>query len=349
MTRGTDMEKSAEFLRLALPYMTRYRIPVTPQNYAVWYTYVSGANAALTGAIDAIIAQQRDLDETTTETLYRQFLDPADGSRLEKTRSTVQALVEEVSRSLSMAHGEVDRYQSSLRDCSARIAQNDDPVKVRGILSDLVSSTRQMNDGTTELRDRLDESRNEAARLREELALARAEANSDVLTGLANRKALAAAWLEISGSTETTRGDWLLIADIDHFKSINDSYGHLLGDKVIKAVAQSMRKLIKGKDLAARIGGEEFVVLLPDTPEVGALTVAESIRRAVEATRIIKPSSNEEIRRVTISIGVTRIAASEALELGLARADQALYRAKEGGRNRVEVLTAPELQQVAAA
>lgn len=348
MTQATNMEKSAEYLRLALPFMTRYRIPVTPQNYAVWYTYVSGQNAGLTRAIDEIVSQQRDLDEAVTQTLHRQFLDPPDGSKLEKARTTVQALVEEVSRSLSVAHGEVDRYESSLRDCSARIAKNDDLEQVRGIVADLVSSTRQMNDGTSELRDRLDESRNEAARLREELAQARAEASMDVLTGLANRKALAAAWDELGAASESTRGNCLLIADIDHFKSINDSYGHLLGDKVIKAVAQSMRKLIKGKDLAARIGGEEFVVLLPDTPREGALTVAQSIRRAVETARIVKPSTNEEIRRVTISIGVTEIASGETLEIGLARADQALYRAKEGGRNRVEFVQA-QLSQAAAA
>lgn len=332
------MEKSGEFLRLALPLMARYRVPVAPPNYAVWYNYVSGANSALVRAIDTRIAQNQPIDESITRLLYREYLDPSDGTRLESARHTVQALVEEVSRSLTTARGEVDRYESSLRDCSERIEHSDDQGNVQEVITALVTSTRQMNDGAVELRARLDESRGEAMRLREELELARAEANTDVLTGLANRKAFSATWRELIASAEGSRGNCLLMADIDRFKSINDRYGHLLGDKVIKAVAQAIRNLIKGKDLAARIGGEEFVILLPDTPRDGALTVAQSIRRAVEAARIIKPSTGEEIERVTISIGVTELVPDEDIDAAVARADQALYRAKDGGRNRVEFI-----------
>ena len=133
----------------------------------------------------------------------------------------------------------------------------------------------------------------------------------------------------------------VVIGDIDKFKSINDTYGHLTGDKIIKAVATSIANQTKGKDLAARFGGEEFVVLLPETPLSGGVAVAELIRKCIEKARFVNAKSGEELRRVTISLGVTELIHGEPLEAAIARADAALYRAKEGGRNRVESQLAP--------
>ena len=129
----------------------------------------------------------------------------------------------------------------------------------------------------------------------------------------------------------------LLIGDIDKFKSVNDNYGHIFGDKIIKVVATAFANLTKGKDLAARFGGEEFIILLPDTDLMGAAAVGESIRKAIENGRVYNPKTGEEIDRVTISIGVTELIHGEPLEDTIARADAALYRAKESGRNRVEI------------
>ena len=102
-------------------------------------------------------------------------------------------------------------------------------------------------------------------------------------------------------------------------------------------VATAFANLTKGKDLAARFGGEEFIVLLPQTPLEGAATVAESIRKSIAKGRIYNPKTGEEINRVTISIGVTALIHGEAIEDTIARADEALYRAKESGRNRIEL------------
>ena len=143
---------------------------------------------------------------------------------------------------------------------------------------------------------------------------------------------------ELDGQPEEdSPGHCLLLGDIDHFKSVNDTYGHLLGDKVIKFVAKVFKDGTKGQDLAARFGGEEFAVLLPDTPLSGATAVAENLRKAVEAGRLRRTDTGEAVRQVTISIGATILLPGEPAGATISRADAALYRAKQGGRNRVEV------------
>jgi two-component system cell cycle response regulator len=127
----------------------------------------------------------------------------------------------------------------------------------------------------------------------------------------------------------------VLVLDIDYFKSINDSYGHDCGDDVLREFAVRVRKSIRGIDLACRIGGEEFVVVMPETDMAVAATVAERLRRKIAA----EPFPIEQGRRnidVTISIGIASLESPQdnAAQL-LKRADQALYRAKRDGRNRV--------------
>ena len=157
------------------------------------------------------------------------------------------------------------------------------------------------------------------------------------MTALANRTGLKESMDTMRSEDENKSVTHsLLIADIDKFKNINDTYGHIFGDKIIKVVAKALQKLTKGKDIAARFGGEEFVVVLPDTNINGGVAVSESIRQNIENGRIFNPKTKEEIQRVTISIGVTTFDINEDINVVIERADAALYRAKAGGRNRVE-------------
>ena len=123
----------------------------------------------------------------------------------------------------------------------------------------------------------------------------------------------------------------LIVFDLDHFKAINDRYGHLAGDAVLGAVGGRMNSVLRGSDLKCRYGGEEFLILLPDTPSQGALRVAETLRREIEGTSI---PWNDDTLRVTASFGITAITPGEMDPLAaIARADEALYRAKQDGRN----------------
>jgi diguanylate cyclase len=132
----------------------------------------------------------------------------------------------------------------------------------------------------------------------------------------------------------------MLMGDIDHFKRINDTYGHMFGDQVIKGVAQIIHATVKGGDLAARFGGEEFAVFLPDTSLEDAVALAEKIRSSVGRMRIKRSGTQEFIDQITISLGAAGGRIGEGLEALIERADKSLYRAKQTGRNRVESLSA---------
>ena len=158
------------------------------------------------------------------------------------------------------------------------------------------------------------------------------ESLTDPLTGLFSRRFIERLFSGDSLDAIGGSGISVLMCDIDHFKSINDTYGHLGGDEVLKAVAHEIRKGCRSTDRVVRYGGEEFAVILPDTPVEGACIVAEKIRRGVAG--LVVSVEGREIRS-TISIGGTeRFAKGESLKSILSRADECLYKAKMGGRNR---------------
>ena len=158
----------------------------------------------------------------------------------------------------------------------------------------------------------------------------------DVLTGAYSRRGfLSLAESEISRALRMQRPTALLVLDLDHFKQVNDRYGHPAGDVVLRRFTEITRTCLRREDLLGRFGGEEFMVLLPDTAPSAALVVAERIRTAVHATRVI--SVHHHIR-FTVSIGVANIVGRGTLEELLKLADSAMYLAKSRGRNRVEVV-----------
>ncbi|MYM22636.1 diguanylate cyclase [Duganella sp. FT135W] len=168
------------------------------------------------------------------------------------------------------------------------------------------------------------------------LALLEQQALSDSLTGLLNRRAfekeaIAAVLRSARSSAPITVG----IADVDHFKNINDQYGHAVGDALLKAVAAAMRSVARDTDIVARMGGEEFGLLFPNASIEQARQAAERIREAVALIRL--PLDDKIYVQVTISIGLSRLVGCKSVDQALVAADQALYSAKNKGRNRIEV------------
>lgn len=162
-------------------------------------------------------------------------------------------------------------------------------------------------------------------------------ASHDMLTGILNARAYYAACEQhISAASRVGHSYAVLFVDLDHFKAVNDTYGHAAGDAVLKAVAHSLGRSIRKSDALGRIGGEEFSVFLPNTTREGAVLLGESVRAAIER---LNPSIGDRNLRVTASIGVAVCSVpGEAMHAIQQRADQAMYAAKSQGRNRVSVL-----------
>ena len=165
----------------------------------------------------------------------------------------------------------------------------------------------------------------------------RALALQDELTGLHNRRYIQQTLVQaVAQSLRYQRPLAVLMLDIDHFKRVNDTHGHLSGDKVLQDLAQCIRQRLRAQDIAGRWGGEEFIVILPDTDAAGARIVAEQLRVAVERMRFTTLSGQPLAQ--TVSIGLHALQGGDDGERDLvAMADRALYLAKERGRNRVEL------------
>ena len=171
-----------------------------------------------------------------------------------------------------------------------------------------------------------------------------AQSRVDTKTGLLN----ASTWeqeavTEIARAIRTNSPLALALVDIDHFKSVNDTYGHLAGDKALRAVTDALRNQLRVYDLAGRFGGEEFAILLPQAREMDALNVAERLRAHVAAMSIPVDDNDESgpVIKLTISVGVAALnGGSQELTDMLAAADAALYHAKETGRNKTHVVSA---------
>jgi diguanylate cyclase len=127
----------------------------------------------------------------------------------------------------------------------------------------------------------------------------------------------------------------LVMCDIDHFKTFNDTWGHQTGDQVLRLVANCLSENVKGRDTAARYGGEEFAVILPQTSLADAVGLADQIRGKVESKKLVKKSTGDILGMITISMGVAQYNPQESLDEFVARADTCLYAAKHAGRNRV--------------
>lgn len=269
--------------------------------------------------------------------------------RLESFQSNLQAASEDYvgqqsqSRELNnQLREQVDCLQSSVQDAADLTSLK---TVLEGRLEGLLSTMDQHQSARDErekdvaarlqsLASRVATMEQEALGFRANLEEQRQKALIDPLTSLPNR----AAWEERLGREmalwQRDKNSLLVgILDLDHFKRINDGYGHLAGDRVLKIVAKVLKKNLRATDFIARFGGEEFVVLMPATQVTAGLALLDQLRTAVEQCPFHFKS---EPVVITVSVGVTALRAGERSDTALKRADQALYRAKESGRNRVE-------------
>ena len=339
-----EHERTMAFAEVALGQIRSLRQTAIPRNYEIWYVYATGYNAALNKIINETLARNGKLTEADLEQIYDTYLSHIKTTdRIDKVGARVIGEIDDVMGLLTDALSMSSSYDASLDGASRKLSSANTREQVQAIVEALVKSTREMRDTNKVLEERLLLSKSEIGNLQQSLEAIRAESLTDPLTGLGNRKYFdrmieQAVQHALAGNEPLS----LLMFDIDHFKSFNDSYGHLTGDQVLRLVAMSLKQTIKGQDITARYGGEEFAVVLPNTALRQALTVADHIRRAVMAKELKKKSTGEILGRVTISVGVSMLKQGDDTDSLIERADACLYAAKRNGRNRVICEVDPE-------
>jgi diguanylate cyclase len=328
-------QQSAELLRMVLPLMARHSAAFHPLSYSVWYEYVAGTNPALRAALDARLAQAAPLTDRDIEVLFDAHVAMRDIDSSARMRAEIARMIENVDGVAVEAGQEVQQYGNELDGYRERLRDDIGKDSLNQVVSALIGETTRVRVKTGVYHEHLKKSSEEVERLRGELELVQGLALTDPLTGLLNRRGLDHEIERISHGS--LQGCTLLIMDIDHFKAINDAHGHLLGDKVIIAVANVLRACTGERGPIARIGGEEFAVLLSHTSSAGGVELAERIRAAVEQGKIRRADTDESIGNVTVSLGLATCGDNEQFEAMIARADRALYQSKAAGRNRVTV------------
>jgi diguanylate cyclase len=321
--------------------MRAHGIPLTSQNYAVWHEYHVSGDIRLRRAIDILISNRRVPDERALHRLYTRFCAPVRETLA--LRDIAQRALETLQQANGMIgdmQGAASEFSETLRSAEADLAGNcpncPGEAHLKPLLDRLAGDTRDMIRHSKLLVRRLNHSSDRIDELEQYLNEARREAATDPLTGLANRRAFDAALREHAAKAMNSGHPLsVLIADVDNFKKINDAYGHDTGDDALRMVAGCLTQAVRGRDTAARHGGEEFAVLLPDTATGGARTVAEHIRNAVACSHLTTQGGG--VVCVTLSIGAASYRAGEKLSDLVARADRALYCAKQAGRDRVAV------------
>lgn len=328
-------DQAAEYLRLALRELGRYNLPATPFNYSVWYEFLSKVNPELTLALKEHLSKSGDISVEDAYRLYLYHIVNRGQAVIDKVKASFLEVVKEILSDISSTGEDISGFENYLVNFSRRIEKTDNEKAFRTSLKELIIEVKKIESSSTMLEDRLKSADEEVKVLQSKLKETEWFATTDALTGLLNRRSFEEKLVQHTTSNNSHQILSLIMLDIDHFKRVNDTYGHLTGDDLLRVIAKTLKDYVRGKDIVCRYGGEEFIILLRDTPIQGAVTVAEKIRTHFASMSWKQKSTGVSMGRVTLSCGVSQYRPKEPIEAFVQRADIALYQSKKMGRNQV--------------
>jgi len=311
----------------------------TPLNYFVWYQFIKGDNPPFRKEMDAILNDPFGYSDRVGKRLYEQYLmdESEDDSEFDRA---FRRLVDMMVKKMNIWSDKLNDHTQKLDDCANSLSNpNLNAAEIKDISNTMVSHAQSMNESSKAFQRDMKESSEEVKNLRDQLIEAQASALTDELTEIGNRKAFNNAIKELTLLADQAGEPnrlCMIISDIDHFKKFNDTYGHLVGDSVLRYYANTMKKKQQSNETICRYGGEEFVILLENSSLEQARIRAEEIRAAIEASTLKRKNSSEPLTTITASFGVAFYHGNdETSDEFLGRADKALYKAKNSGRNKV--------------
>lgn len=291
----------------------------------------------LSDALNGLLVNRASVDQAQLDNLYTAHVAPSNfAEKIDVAGTRVRKEIEVVLVEIDVAARQTAVYAATLQDGSSRFAADLSPAESLEVIETLLRSTIEVGAKNKELERRLTASGAEIKRLQDDLETVRADSLNDPLTGLGNRKRFDQAIADAIEHAKRNSTPFCVLADdVDHFKRINDRFGHSVGDQALRHVAISLNESVREDDIVCRYGGEEFAVILPGATLDEAGMVAERIRQAIAQRRLVRRSTGERIDTLTISIGVAMFRAGDTALSLYDRADTCLYAAKRDGRNRV--------------
>ena len=312
-------------------------ITPTPRAFEVWHVHLSGASPELSRHVEALRRHSGSLSPAAIDDVYARHIAPEHDEHsasegAEALRQEAQGIVEDIAAS----GAELQRYGDALSSYSNRLREDRSVESLAQAVAMLTAEMARASERNRALEQQLSAATARVARLRDSLSNIKHEAKTDGLTGLCNRKAFD---VRLRRAVTAGKADGVpvsvLMIDVDHFKRVNDTHGHHVGDLVLPLIGRLLSENVKGRDTAARYGGEEFGIILAGASRRAAATVAEQIRAALASKSLGTKMPGEGRTSVTVLVGVAEFRPGDMAASLIARADEALYRAKRAGRNRV--------------
>jgi diguanylate cyclase len=335
---GQGLKQVFRNAQRAFDLIQRYRTPPEPKAYAVWYAYVEGTDANLVERVDSLLSEQGTLTPFDISSIFRELLteEPA----LSVRHSIGIAIEKEIDGVMEIIRQGVqnsDDFGASLDKAHEALPHAASAETLTSLVSSLMADNKRMAETTRELNQGLLDSQKQIATLNKELEEVQTQCLRDPLTSVSNRRAFDERLeREVRAADETGANLCLAMADIDHFKLVNDTHGHQVGDAVLQQFASVVTQNIKGQDMVARYGGEEFAIILPETDLFAAYNLLVKIKYAFKSSETPIEGTLKTIKDVTASFGLVRFEPGMSPREMIEQADHFLYEAKDSGRDRVK-------------
>lgn len=324
-----NYQVSSNFSELAHDFLSSHSIAPTPVNYSVIYLYISNENELLSAAIDKKLKQKSLITADFIADLFKRYVSLSEHIENNVISPFEKSLAKTLGQ-INQQVGNQEKTTTNLQKLNAILTKTEHHQSIKPVVNFLFETLNTTETQHHDLTKELTATQQELNMLKRKLASSRQEALVDALTGLLNRRGCDDKLQALSFS-ETHSS---LAIDIDHFKKINDNYGHFVGDQVIKRIAKTIVSQISENDLAVRFGGEEFIVVMANKPISEAKLTAEKIRSAIEKLKLIKKETNAYLPTISVSIGIAENNDLPDWNSMFKQADDALYQAKNSGRNR---------------
>lgn len=333
--KNHDLENSFKHLKNTIPLMLKHKIPAVPLNYALWYTYASNESESLNETLDHALQRNLPISDSKTRDLYRKHVADEQDVDVWELRHSLESMVIELSQSVQDTRSETRNFKNTMDTCMDDLAKVEreglSMEEVMDLVRTLVSQTKQIRGSTLSFSTALNDAEREITRLRNQLEQSQQAALYDALTGLCNRR-----YFDEELAAYAMRPNMcLILADLDHFKKINDTHGHVMGDLVLKASAKKLQAACREGAQAFRFGGEEFAIIVPNSKLSVARQIAETMRRSIEKIGVRDKRTSEVLGGISASFGIAEMKAGMNPLALIEAADKQLYEAKNLGRNRV--------------
>ncbi|MBV7299649.1 diguanylate cyclase [Enterovibrio paralichthyis] len=328
--------EATRIFKRAVPLMVKYKVPTTPHYFSLWYTYCAQTYPQLNQAVDDTVERYGSCSVAQCDSLIETFLLDDAKKEMDSFRQKLESLAADLGDSMEHTVSDTKEFRDILSSSVTKLETANSNASIgsegKQVLQELITGSQQLLNTTSQYQLQVSNQRSEIDLLTRQLEEYKKQASHDALTGCLNRREFDK---QINDCIEQHTPFSLLLADIDHFKSFNDEYGHQMGDKVLKIVAQKLMQVIGTAGSVFRYGGEEFAVIAPGSSQKSAYLLAEKARVSLERLSVTDKRTGQKINSITASFGVGERCAGEDKNVLITRTDDALYNAKTQGRNRV--------------